>query len=54
MWEDEGELLGSAVVRLKKKQKNPTVFVIFLFNFFGGEERHKLGSGSKHVLIGIS
>lgn len=53
MWEDEGELLGSAVVRLKKKK--PTVFVIFLFTFFfGGEERHKLGSGSKRVLIGIS
>lgn len=37
MWEDEGELLGSAVVRLKKKKT--TVFVIFLFTFFLGGRR---------------
>lgn len=56
MWEDRGGvLLGSAVVRLQKikPKKKPTVFVTFLFNSFGGE-RHKLGSGSKPVLIGTS
>lgn len=34
MWEDEGELLGSAVVRLKKKTQQSSLF--FFLIFLGG------------------
>lgn len=40
MWEDEGELLGSAVVRLKKnpkKTQQSSIFFFLIFFFWGGE-----------------